>query len=107
MKCVALYLGLSLVLAAVSTMAQNTAPDGTPTRSCLFELKNGGPTSVAVPAGTGSAENYCDKVGESKFGKGNYQVKGRQCVWPGGETGDADQTTDYTNACKTAWILGD
>jgi hypothetical protein len=106
-KCAALYFGLSLAVAAVPTMAQNTTPDGTAARSCLFDVKDKGPTSVAVPAGSGSAENYCDKVGEGQFGKGNFQVKGRQCVWPGGETGDADHTSDYTNACRTSWTLGD
>ena len=107
MKRAALYLALPLALAAVSAMAQNSAPAGTSTRSCLFELKDGKSTSVAVASGQGSAANFCDKLGESQFGQGNYRVKGRQCVWPGGETGDADQTSDYTNACKTAWILGD
>jgi hypothetical protein len=106
MKGAALYLGLPLVFGAVSTMAQNTTPDGTPARSCLYELKSGGSTSIAVPAGTSSPDNLCDKLGEKQFGKGNYQVKGRQCIWPGGETGDADHTTDYTNACNTAWALG-
>ncbi|HLG89309.1 MAG TPA: hypothetical protein VKZ79_19190 [Alphaproteobacteria bacterium] len=105
MKNAVLYLGLSLAFGAVSTMAQNTTPDGTPARSCLYALKDGASTSIAVPSGTSSTE-ICDTLGEKQFGKGNYQVKGRQCVWPGGETGDADHTTDYTNACNTAWVLG-
>lgn len=106
MKRAALYLGLSLVFGAVSATAQNTTPDGTPARSCLYALKSGEPASIPVAAGTNSPANLCDKLGDDKFGKGNYQVKGRQCVWPGGETGDADHTTDYTNACSTAWVLG-
>ena len=104
----ALYLGLSLAFVAVPTMAQNSIPDGMPTRSCLYTLKSGEPASIPAPSGAASsAADFCDKQGEGKFGKGNYQVKGRQCVWPGGETGDADNTTDYTNACKTSWTLGE
>ena len=106
MKSAAPCLGFALLFAAMPAMAQNTTPDGTPVRSCLYDLKAGGSTSVAVPSGTSGPANLCDQLGEKQFGKGNYQVKGRQCVWPGGETGDADHTTDYTNACNTAWALG-
>ena len=106
MKHAALYLGLAVVFGAVPTMAQNTTPDGTPARSCLYALKDGTSGSIPVAAGTASTDKLCDQLGDKQYGKANYQVKGRQCVWPGGETGDADHTTDYTNACSTAWVLG-
>ena len=111
MKRAALYLGLSLgglslALGALPAMAQNATPDGTPTRSCVYALKDGATGMIPAPASATTAQD-CEKLGEAKFGKGIEQCNVRQCGGSCGEAGDADNTTDYTNACKTSWTRGE